>query len=181
MEEYKYDLRIPKERVAVLIGTKGEIKKRIEKETSTKLDIDSEEGDVAISGDDSVKLFTAREIVTAIGRGFNPKIALKLLKFEYVFELININDSAKSKQDLQRLKGRIIGQEGKSRKVIESLTDCEICVYGKTVGIIGPAEEIDNARKAIEMLINGSKHGNVFSFLEKQKKEKKIEDFKGKV
>ena len=32
MEEYIYELKIPKERVAVLIGKKGEIKKLAEKE-----------------------------------------------------------------------------------------------------------------------------------------------------
>ena len=35
--EFSYELKIPKERVAVLIGKKGEIKKRIEDETSSKI------------------------------------------------------------------------------------------------------------------------------------------------
>ena len=89
MDEFKYELKIPKERVAVLIGQKGVTKRIVERETSTKLDIDSEEGDVVVSGSDALKLFVAREVVTAIGRGFNPDIALKLLKVDYVFELIN--------------------------------------------------------------------------------------------
>ena len=92
MEQFKYDLKIPKERIAVIIGTKGQTKRQIEKETSTHLDIDSEEGDVFVSGDDALKLFIAREVVTAIGRGFNPDVALELLKTDYVFELINLND-----------------------------------------------------------------------------------------
>ena len=178
MEEYRYDLKIPKERVAVLIGTKGETKKLIEKDTSTKLDIDSEEGDVIVSGKDSLKLFFAREIITAIGRGFNPKIALKLLKIDYVFELINVDELARNKNDLQRLKGRIIGQEGKSRKCIEELTNCDLCVYGKTIGLIGPVEEISSARKAIEMLLQGSMHASVFKFLEKKRREIKTQNFK---
>ena len=176
--EYKYDLKIPKERVAVLIGTKGEIKRLIESETKTKIEIDSNEGEVSVFGEDALMLFSAREIITAIGRGFNPKCALKLMKVDYGFELINLNDIARSKNDLIRLKGRIIGQEGKSRKVIEELTECEMCVYGKTVGIIGPMEMVPIARKAIEMLLKGSMHASVFKYLEKQRRDIKIQNMK---
>ena len=35
-EEYGYGLKIPKERIAVLIGTDGETKKQIEESTKTK-------------------------------------------------------------------------------------------------------------------------------------------------
>jgi ribosomal RNA assembly protein len=178
MEEYKYDLKIPKERVAVLIGSKGETKKLIEKETSTKLYIDSEEGDVAVSGTDSLNLFSCREVITAIGRGFNPEIALKLLKIDYVFDLINVSELSRNKNDMQRLKGRVIGQEGKSRKCIEELTNCELSVYGKTIGIIGPVEQVGNTRIAIEMLLNGSMHASVFQFLEKKRREVKTINFK---
>lgn len=174
MTEYKYDLKIPKERVAVLIGTKGESKKHIESETKTKIEVDSKEGDVSISGEDGLKLYAARELINAIGRGFNPKIALKLLNVDYSFELMNIGDLARSKNDLIRLKGRVIGQEGKSRKVIEELTNCELCVYGKTIGIIGPVEFTPFARRAIEMLLGGNTHASVFKYLEKQRRNMNI-------
>ncbi len=176
--EYRYDLKIPKERVAVLIGKKGETKKLIEKETLAKLDVDSAEGDVGVSGTDSLKLFNAREVITAIGRGFNPEIALKLMKIDYSFELINVDDIARSKNDLMRLKGRVIGQEGKSRKVIEELTNCDICVYGKTIGIIGPVELAPIARRAIEMLLDGSMHAGVFKYLEKNRRDMRMHEFK---
>ena len=102
-----YELKIPKDRIAVLIGKGGSVKKQIEEETKTKLDIDSREGDVTLSGEDGLSLFTAREIVKAIGRGFNPDVALLLLKPDYSFELIIIEP--RSKNDLSRIKGRIIG------------------------------------------------------------------------
>jgi ribosomal RNA assembly protein len=175
-EEFKYDIKIPKERVAVLIGSKGETKRLIESETSSALDIDSEEGDVTVSGSDALKLYSAREIIQAIGRGFNPKVAMLLMKVDYCFELINMNDIAKSKNDLIRLKGRIIGSSGKSRKIIEELTSCEICVYGKTIGIIGKVELTPIARKAIEMLLGGSMHANVFKYLEKQRRAMKMHE-----
>tara|TARA_Y100000310_G_scaffold309148_1_gene352987 strand:+ start:1206 stop:1751 length:546 start_codon:yes stop_codon:yes gene_type:complete len=181
MAEYKYELKIPKERIAILIGKEGSVKKNIEAATSTKIDIDSKEGDIFISGTDSLKLYTTQEIIKAIGRGFNPETALLLLKSDYAFELININDYIKSEKSLTRLKGRAIGKEGKSRRIIEDLTDTHISVYGKTVCIIGEVGNVMISKKAVESLLNGSKHSNVYSWLEKQKKSMKElveEDFK---
>ena len=40
MTEYSYELKVPKNRVAVIIGKEGSVKKDIEESTSTKLNID---------------------------------------------------------------------------------------------------------------------------------------------
>ena len=172
MVEYQYELKMPKARVAVLIGKEGSVKKKIEEETKTKLNIDSKEGDVFVSGDDALGLYSAREVIKAVGRGFNPDIALSLLKPDNIFEVINLVDYiGKSKEGLLRLRGRVIGKEGKSRRVIEDLTDCQICVYGKTVGIIGLAEKVGIAKQAIESLLKGSAHANVYKFLENKRRQ----------
>ena len=170
-EEYSYELNIPQERVAVLIGTDGETKKEIEEATKSKLDI-SKEGDVEITGGDGLLLYTTKEIIKAIARGFNPKIALLLLKQDYSLELLDMKDVAgKSKNTMQRLKGRVIGKGGKSREEIERLTDTNISVYGKTIGIIGEVDKVALARRAVAMLLQGSMHKTVFQFLERKKKE----------
>lgn len=172
MVEYQHELKMPGARVAVLIGKGGSVKKRIEEETKTKLNIDSREGDVFVSGKDALGLYTAREIIKAIGRGFNPEIALLLLKQDNIFEIIDLVDyTGKSKENLLRLRGRVIGKEGKSRKVIEDLTDCHICVYGKTIGMIGLAEKVGIAKQAVESLLKGGAHAKVYKFLEKKRRE----------
>ena len=171
--EYMYDLRIPKERVAVLIGKNGEIKKNIEKATKTEINVDSDEGEIFITGDDTLGLYTAKEIVRAIGRGFNPEYASLLLKVDYGFEVFNINEfSGKSKNNAMRLKGRVIGKEGKARRLIEELTGTHICVYGKTIAIIGKIEDIATARRAVENLLSGSPHSNVYRWLEKKRNDR---------
>tara|TARA_Y100000310_G_scaffold89923_1_gene87118 strand:- start:72272 stop:72799 length:528 start_codon:yes stop_codon:yes gene_type:complete len=171
MEEFSYELKVPEERVAVLIGKDGVAKKEIEEATKSKLDI-TKDGDVTITGTDGLLLYTTKDIVKAIARGFNPKIALTLLKTDYAFELIDMKDIAgKSKNTLQRLKGRVIGKGGKSREEIERLTETNISVYGKTIGIIGEVEAVSTARQAVAMLLQGSMHKTVFQFLEKRKKE----------
>ena len=171
MAKYIYELKIPKERVAVLIGKGGDVKKRIEEETQTKLDIDSKEGDVFVSGEEALGLYSAREIIRSVGRGFNPEIALLLLKPDYVLEVIDIKDYAKTKNSELRLKGRVIGSEGKSRKLIEELAECYISVFGKTIGIIGTVDCALISKQAVESLLRGSTHANVYKFLEKKRRD----------
>lgn len=174
MVEYSYELKVPRNRVAVIIGKEGSVKKDIEESTKTKLNIDSKEGDVFVSGEDALGLYTAREIIKAVGRGFNPDIAKLLLKADYIFEIVDLSEFAgKSKDAMLRLKGRVIGKEGKSRRLIEELTECNISVFGKTIGIIGLPEAAANARQAVESLLRGSTHANVYKWLEKRRRDLK--------
>ncbi|MEM4239762.1 MAG: KH domain-containing protein [Candidatus Woesearchaeota archaeon] len=174
VDEFAYELKIPKERVAVLIGKKGELKRQLEHVTKTKIKVDSDEGDVSISGADALLLYSCREIVRAIGRGFNPQIAMQLLKQDYGIEFINLTEYASTQKELERLRGRVIGEGGKSRKTIEDLTFTNISVYGKTIGIIGRLEGIPAARKAVEALLSGRKHGTVYKFLERNRKQMRL-------
>jgi ribosomal RNA assembly protein len=79
----------------------------------------------------------------------------------------------KSESDIRRVKGRIIGMDGKTRRIIEELTETSICVYGHTVSIIGNMEQVQAAREAIQMLIDGSSHGTVYRFLHRKRRELK--------
>ncbi|MBS3165447.1 RNA-processing protein [Candidatus Woesearchaeota archaeon] len=169
--QYMVEMKIPRSRVAVLIGPKGEIKKRIEEATSTTLRVDSGEGDVQLSSEDSVGLYTAKVLVQAIGRGFSPERAMLLLNPEYVLDILLLRDYIGTKKGMIRIKGRVIGQEGKSRAVIEELTEAHLSVYGKTIGIIGLPENVALARHAVESLLKGSPHSGVFRWLERQHRQ----------
>ena len=168
-------VKIPKDRVGVLIGKKGGVKKKIENELKVKLEIDSD-GTVTIyskNEEDPLALWKAKDIVKAIARGFNPEIALKLMSDDYVLEIIDIEDYAKSENALRRLKGRVIGKEGKSRRYIESLTGANISVYGKTVSIVGEADQVQIAKEAVEMLLRGKSHSKTYKFLERERQKLK--------
>ena len=169
MAEYVYELKIPKDRVAVLIGKNGEVKKRLESTAEVKIDVDSEEGDCLLKGEDALALFTMLEVVRAIGRGFNPDTAMQLFKQDYVLDVISLGEF--SKNGLARARGRVIGEKGKCRETIETLTDSQISVYGKTICIIGRAEKVTLARRAIENLLKGNSHASVYSWLERQRKK----------
>jgi ribosomal RNA assembly protein len=166
------EVKIPLERVAVLIGKDGEVKKTIEQTMKVRLEIDSKEGDVIIQGEDSVAVYETVPIIKAIARGFNPLIAFNLFDEKYSFDYVNItNYVGNVKKHLMRVKGRIIGREGKARKMIEKATEVNISVYGKTIGIVGKYESVAAAKQAIEMLLEGAPHGNVFKWLETKKRE----------
>lgn len=169
--EFGYELKIPKDRIAVLIGKKGEVKRHIETITKTEIDVDSKEGIVSIKGKEALGMYSAKEIVKAVARGFNPEIAQLLMKQDYSFELIDLSNFARSKNDEKRLKGRVIGEKGKSRKTVEDLTGVYISVYGKTISIIGELNAVFLAKRAIESLLAGSQHANVYRWLEKQKRD----------
>lgn len=151
-------LLIPKDRINVL---NEETIKTIEKEVRVKISI--KENIVEIEGE-GLNLFQAKNIIKAIGRGFSPLNALKLLE-DKELEIIDIPG-----KNIKRIKSRIIGTRGKTRKFIEEMTGCCLSVYGKTVSIIGNYEELGDARKAIEMFIKGASHSSVYRFLGKSEK-----------
>ena len=175
------EIKIPLDRIAVLIGKNGEVKKHIEEKMHVQLSIESEEGDVVVTGEDSVNVFETMHFVKAVARGFNPELAQLLFDESYSFDLISISDfSGKSKKTMMRLKGRVIGQEGKARKMIESMTETSISVYGKTIGIIGKIEDVAMSRQAVEMLLEGAPHGNVYKWLEDKRRESIRREFENK-
>ena len=179
MAEASSFLKIPRERIGVLIGPNGEIKKYVERTLLVKLEIESETGGVKIILTENVEdpslLFKAKDVVNAIGRGFSPELAFRLIRDEEAFlDIIDLRAIfGKSESDIRRVKGRIIGMEGKTRRIIEELTETNVCVYGYTVGLIGDIEQVQAAREAIQMLIRGSIHSTVYRFLHRKRRELK--------
>ena len=53
------------------------------------------------------------------------------------------------------------------------MTEVDLSVFGQTTALIGYPEQLKIARAAIDMLIEGVPHENVFAFLDRKKKEAK--------
>jgi ribosomal RNA assembly protein len=171
-------VRIPHERIGVLIGPQGAVKRLIEEKGECNLQIDSRTGMVEIVDvTDSLKALRVRDVVLAIGRGFSPEKAICLLDDDaLMLEIIDLSERVSSEKALRRINGRIIGAGGKMRERFEKLIGSSVSVYGKTVSILGYPEQNRVVHTGIEMLINGAPHGPVYSFLEKKHRELKQQE-----
>lgn len=170
-ETFEDEILIPKLRVAVLIGKGGATRKAIAKKGHVKVFV-SKDGVVKLIAWDAFELLIAKNVVEAIGRGFNPEVAQKLFKEDNCYELLSLqNFGGKNKKTVQRLKGLVIGKQGTTKHIIQKYTNTDISVHGKTIGIIGPVEGVQFARHAIEMILTGAKHATAYRFLERQIKQ----------
>jgi ribosomal RNA assembly protein len=153
-------LSIPEERLGVLIGRGGSVKKGIEKATRTSISV---KDGIEVEGE-PLEAVRAAEIIRAIGRGFPPEDAMLLLDDEYRLHMISLRNE--SRNTIKRLMGRVIGRSGMTRKKIEDRTGSRISVYGKTVAIIGKAGQVEQASKCIEMLLEGRSHAYAYRALD---------------
>jgi ribosomal RNA assembly protein len=169
---------IPIERMGVLIGRDGSTKTRIEDAFKAHLIVQSQSGVVEIipreGSDDPTTILRARDVVLAIGRGFSPERALTLVDDDIVLDIIDLRETfGKNEREIARLKGRVIGSEGKIRRLIEEMTDAKVSVYGHTISMLGDYETVTAAREAIELLLKGKQHSTVYKLLRKIKSESK--------
>ncbi|KYK28158.1 MAG: RNA-processing protein [Theionarchaea archaeon] len=180
MEEY---VRVPRARIGAIIGKEGETKQKIEETLDIAIDIDTESGQTHISSrettGDPLAVWKGRDVIKAIARGFSPEKALALIEDGMCFEIIDLEDYfGKSENSLRRVKGRIIGRNGTTRKIIENMTGVRISVYGRTVALIGEFENVQDARRALDMLMRGCMHSTVYKFLENLRRKRKMKERK---
>ena len=166
-------IRIPKERVGAL----RQAEKRIEKRHKVEIKLDAE-GEVEIRGE-SVDTYFAKDVVQAIGRGFEPKVAVKLFDEKFAFYLIDLREHFSSENAMRRVKGRIIGEKGKIKGEIERAAGAWVCVYGHTVGIIAPADAMEYAKEAVGMIMDGAPHTTVINYLGRIRETLMFERLKG--
>jgi len=168
-------VRIPEDRVAVVIGPGGQTRRDVARRTHTEIEVDAEEGEVRVTSPDTdpMAAVQGREIVQAIGRGFSPERAMRLLKENMFLAVLDIKFTTghREKSALRRIRARVIGTRGKARARIEELSGCSVSVYGSTVALIGDEEHLERATRAVEMLLRGSEHSTVFHLLARLRRD----------
>lgn len=174
-------LSVPVERIAVLIGTDGETKRLLEETFGVSLRVDSTTGQVELrprqgqGAGDPAALLKARDAIVAIGNGFSPDKALQLSRDEVVLEVVDVSEHVgKDPEDLRRVMGRIIGAQGKTRRIIEETAHVDLAITRDRVSIIGHPEDVEAAKRAITMLIEGARHSTVYRFLDQYAQRRKF-------
>ncbi|MCU0799652.1 MAG: KH domain-containing protein [Candidatus Thermoplasmatota archaeon] len=170
-----YTLKVPLDRVGVIIGTKGGTLRLLKERSGAQIEVDSETGEVILHEEgakDPYLAYRMRDVLRALGRGFSPEHSLLLLKDDMYYEEFDIKDfSGKSRKRGEQVRSRLIGSDGRTRKLVEELTECLVSIKGNTVGIIGDLEGVKVASKAIELLLSGSEHSTVYSFMERKQRD----------
>ena len=86
---------------------------------------------------------------------------------DYYLEVVDIRDYVgRSKKRLGIIRGRLIGREGKTRRIIEEMTGCDLAIQGHTVSIISDLDGLEASKVAVSMVLAGSEHGSVYKYLE---------------
>jgi ribosomal RNA assembly protein len=165
--------KVPLERIGVLIGENGRVKREIEEKTKTKLTIDTSSGSViiepAFQNTTALDLLKGQNIVRAIAHGFSPERAFRLLEDDQVLEIIDVKQYIGDKPNhIKRVLGRIIGENGKTRRILEEMTGAYISVYETYVAIIASYEVSSVVKRAIEMLIEGRAHSTVYKYVDRE-------------
>ncbi len=155
--------KIYTENIRKILNNKREI------ENAFKIKLSNEAKVLIIDGEPEKELI-ALSFVEAVDLGFSIQVALDLKNEEFVFKKINIKNIAKRK-NLSQVRARVIGRERKVMDNFEYLTGCSLALHDNFVGIIGIEEQVTKAEYALKNLIAGSKHANVYAYLEKEKAE----------
>ncbi len=149
-------------------------KKFLEEKLNVEISIEGKK--ITIEGN-AVDEYEASIVLEAIGFGFSTKVAILLKNPDFAFRQLSIKDITKKKNFLL-IRGRLIGTRGKTKETIEEISGCRLMIHDNDniVGIIGPSEDIEDAITALTSLIKGSKQANVYRYLEKRNRDKKIKN-----
>jgi len=160
-------MSINPDRIGILIGKGGEVRRRIEDLTGCEIDIDEKNGVITVRGDDVDSVLTASNIVKAINLGFSPDKAFMLLDRDMNLHIIDIYTYLKKRDEnnLRRVLGRIIGERGKAKRVIEETSGTYMSIYRNYIAVIGDFEGIYMVDEAVKMLAKGLPHKIVYEHL----------------
>lgn len=143
--------------------------KKVEGELDVEVDIHNDE--VVLEGK-SLDVMLGKDIVKAIDLGFSPDKAFKLLKEGNQLKVVELKNYLSSRKSIDRIKARVIGTNGKTKRLIEEYSRALISVHGDVVSIVGEDDAVAVASRAVEMFINGSKRGSVYHYLEQNQPER---------
>ncbi|MEM0073699.1 MAG: KH domain-containing protein [Thermoplasmatales archaeon] len=173
-----YSIRIPMERIGVLIGKNGSVKEEIERISNTVIKIDSSTGEVIVDDSNITNPemgLRTRDVIRAIGRGFSPERAFRLFDPGTYLEIIDIKEFVgKNSKRAKTVRGRLIGSGGKTRRLIEEMSESYVSIYGNTACLIGDYIQNEISRESILMILRGNQHSTVYKYLERRRRDLRL-------
>ena len=86
-------------------------------------------------------------------------------------DVIDLKEISNSRDNMTRVKGRIIGEGGKTKKIIQEYTGVSVVISGHYITLLGNYEQIPIAKKALELLVKGREHSTVYRYLDRAEQQ----------
>jgi arCOG04150 universal archaeal KH domain protein len=145
-----------------------------EKITGTKVSINEIDLTALITSiDDKSDNLKMRDYIICLSYGLSEEDSKLVLEQDYYLYIIDLKEILGNKDDLRRVMGRIIGEDGKVKQRISESTGVKIHITDSKIFLLGSYEDVEYAKQAIQKIVNGSPHSVVFKFLEKVIRERK--------
>ncbi len=160
---------IPSKRAKLLKEDK-QLFKRLEDLLHCRLSVQE---NAVIADGEPLNEYSAKDAITAFGRGFSMGQVQKLLSGDYFFSSINLRDALGKENRIRRIKARIIGSNGKTKEYISEVSGASISIFGNTVSFIGTIDEIKMAEAAVRILIEGGTHKKAYRVIEGMRRRMK--------
>jgi ribosomal RNA assembly protein len=104
---------------------------------------------------DPYVILKARDLLKLIARSIPVVQALKILKDEWVCDIVKIGGIVRNKERFIKRRQRLLGQEGSTLKALELVTNCFILVQGNTVSIMSESHKgLKQARQVVVDCMN---------------------------
>ncbi len=155
---------IPHKRAKELAGILHDVSKSL----GCKIEL-KEENLVLINGP-GYEEYNAKNVIQAFGRGFEMKVAEKLLLEDYFSKYVYLKDLFRNEAQIRRIKARVIGRNGRTKEYMQEVSGASISIYGNTIGVIGTVEQIDIAVTALNVLLKGGTHKKAYRIMERKRR-----------
>ncbi|SCL97350.1 KRR1 small subunit processome component, putative [Plasmodium chabaudi chabaudi] len=152
LEESSFKILFPKYREKYLQQFSTDIKNTLHNHF-IKFEINLIEGYMTVKTTkktfDPYIIIKARDMISLLSRSVPFSHAKRVLEDETFCDIIKISGYIRNKNKFIKRRQRLLGSNATTLKALEILTQCYICVHGKTVSVIGNFKSLKIVRRIV--------------------------------
>ncbi|SPJ08326.1 KRR1 small subunit processome component, putative [Plasmodium sp. DRC-Itaito] len=152
LEESSFKVLFPKYREKYLQQFSSDIKNVLNKHF-IKFEINLIEGYMCVKTTkktfDPYIIIKSRDMISLLSRSVPFVHAKRVLEDETYCDIIKISGYVRNKNKFIKRRQRLLGSNATTLKALEILTNCYICIHGKTVSVIGHFKSLKVVRRII--------------------------------
>lgn len=145
----------------------NDIIEEITDEYDVEIECNDRTGNAEIKSENSMRAFDCKNVIKSYNLGFNIKDSMSLFSDNVEMRVINLKSLSRNSKRLRQNKGRLIGRDGRTKEIIEELTDTKISISDNKVGVIGNIIDVDFCIGIIHKIMDGVDRDIVYRDMEK--------------